>query len=770
LTDKDGNEVCTAKRDAIKKKLFLSLPVNRPRKWCAEEPYLYRLDITYFNDQSIYKVSTKVGFRQVELIDGKVCVNGVVIMFKGVDKHEHHEKFGRSVPFESAKRDLILMKRNNINSIRCSHYPSDPRIYDLCDELGIWVMDEADLETQGVVDCIRAPIDSRENNSHPWFDLANSIFTENPEYKEAYLDRGRQMVKRDINHPSIIVWSLGNESLYGENHRAMKKMINQMDPTRLIHYEGDIHAETSDMFSAMYLSYEKLEEFANAGHKKSLILCEYAYALGNGPGGLVKYQEIFRKYPNLQGGFAWEWCNHGIMHTFPDGTRGLAYGGDFHLDDPRDRLYAYDGLINSNHTETPALIELKKAYAPVIMKKTENGFVIHNLNDYIDLSYLALSYSIYCYSRNEPKAILLKSGSIDIPDIQPKLDGTIDIPKFPINDGETWITWSFTTKDPSIWAPSGYELAWYQFQLHETAHKAMSPLHVLTDSPVIVVKRGVIHAKHRDTEFKFDKGAGKVLEWKSKGAIKLIEGDNCLTFWRNLNNDFEVFEPYWKKFRVDQIQHNVISVEIKEDPVALLKIVEKSYYAPPVLAWGIEVIAEYKLYSDALSIDFELMPKCEKSMNDLFMPETLPRIGFEMTVPDRLDSVCWFGRGPSESYPDRKDGMPIGLYNEEVENMDVYNDYPQENGNRCDTRFLDLTSAHGGEGLRAVMDKLFAFKVTNKDISKAQHPFEITKGPTVLRLDYAQQGMGSIFGAGVEQEFKVLNKPIRFKIMLKTLA
>lgn len=762
----------TCENDIDNGHVNFSVPISSPHKWSAEDPYLYHLEINYITEQNTYTIDCNVGFRTVELINGKISVNGVPIMFKGVNKHEHHKLFGQSVPLESVKKDLIAMKRNNINAIRCSHYPNDPRIYDLCDELGFWVIDEADLETQGVVDCIRAPIDSRENNKHPWFELANSVFTDNPEYKDAYLDRARQMVKRDINHPSIIIWSLGNESLYGENHRIMKKMINKMDSTRLIHYEGDIEAETSDMYSAMYLSFDKLEEFANKEHEKPLILCEYAYALGNGPGGLVKYQEVFRKHPSLQGGFAWEWCNHGIMHTFPDGTRDIAYGGDFPIDDPRDRLYAYDGLISSDHTETPALVELKKAYSPVIMEKEDHGFYIENVNDFIDLSGLSLSYTINCYSLRDSKVIFVKSEFVEIPQLRPKSKRFIPIPEYQINDGETWITWSFITSKGCVWASSGHEVAWYQFLLHVTKYKPIIIPQIPKQSPIIEEKNGIIMAKYRDTEFFFDKGSGKICKWKSKGSLQVIEGENnCLTFWRKLNNDFESFEPYWKQFRVDQIQHNVMSVSIEEESEALLKIVEHAYYSPPVLAWGIDVITEYKVYMDALSITFKLTPKCYKSVEKLFMPETLPRIGFELTIPERLDTVCWFGRGPSESYPDRKEGQPIGIYYEEIDNMDVYNDYPQENGNRCDTRWVDVLTAHGGEGFRAVMDdKQFGFKVTNRDISNAKHPFEIKKGPTVLRLDYSQQGMGSIFGAGVEQQYKVLNQPTSFTIILNSLS
>jgi beta-galactosidase len=266
--------------------------IKRPNKWTAETPYLYTLIISAGD---VFVVQ-KVGFRKAELIDKIFCVNGSPIKIRGVNRHEHHPESGRAVPYNFLKRDLILMKQHNINGIRTSHYPNDPRLYDLADEMGFWVIDEADLECHGFDPVGTEPREFTSNN---------------PEWKDAYVDRARQMVMRDKNHPCIIMWSMGNEAFYGRNHQAMYDEMKKIDDTRLIHYEGDKQAETADVISRMYTHIDEVAQWGEEKDwKKPFVLCEYAHAMGNGPGALTEHVESFYKYPRLIGGFVWEWANH----------------------------------------------------------------------------------------------------------------------------------------------------------------------------------------------------------------------------------------------------------------------------------------------------------------------------------------------------------------------------------------------------------------------------------------------------------------------------
>jgi beta-galactosidase len=291
LLDADGTLVASDMKIFEPRNVF-ELDIKNPHKWTAETPYLYTL-VLNFKESSL---TQRVGFRKTELIDGVFCINGNPVKFRGVNRHEHHPDSGRTVPYEFMKHDLLLMKNHNINGIRTSHYIDDPRLYDLADELGLWVLDEADLECHGFGEVGGE---------------AASYTSNNPEWREAYVDRARQMVMRDKNHPCIIMWSLGNEAFYGENHQAMYDFIAGVDKSRLVHYEGDWWAQTADIYSRMYASVDTIIDMAEEKEwKKPLVLCEYVHAMGNGPGAIKEYIDAFYKYPRLMGGFVWEWANH----------------------------------------------------------------------------------------------------------------------------------------------------------------------------------------------------------------------------------------------------------------------------------------------------------------------------------------------------------------------------------------------------------------------------------------------------------------------------
>lgn len=412
LLDAAGKTVVSKSQTASPSTTF-SLPFQSPNKWTAETPYLYQLILS----TSDCTVQQRVGFRNTELKNGVFLVNGKPVKFRGVNRHEHHPDHGRSVPYEFLKNDLLLMKTHNINAIRTSHQINDPRLYELADELGLWVMDECDLECHGFGEVDITSLDPKYRNSQDIDRIKHRSrsparwTSDNPAWEEAYVDRARQAIYRDKNHPCVIMWSLGNESFYGRNHQKMYDFIKAYDPTRLIHYEGDYDAQTVDVFSRMYTSAADIIKFATESEtwEKPLVMCEYEHAMGNGPGNLKEYIEAFYKYPRLMGGFVWEWANHvsiatlyinltnwkqGLRTKSAEGEEYYGYGGDFG-DEPNDGHFVMDGLLFSDHTPTPGLIEYSKAIEPVqVLGGTKDKVKIINRYDFATLDHLKCEWTL----------------------------------------------------------------------------------------------------------------------------------------------------------------------------------------------------------------------------------------------------------------------------------------------------------------------------------------------------------------------------------------
>lgn len=416
VLDQSLNSAGTAQDSGVgSRKAILKIPIQDVDKWTAESPTLYTVSIQLTtSDSSSHIVTQRVGFRKVELKNGLICVNGQPIRFRGVNRHDHHPSFGRAVPLDFIRKDLLLMKTHNINALRCSHYPSHPKLLDLADELGLWVIDEADLECHGFYDAIARPMDIPEEVDYEerkklTFAHAAKFTSDNPSWKAAYLDRMAQLIHRDKNHASIIIWSLGNEAFYGQNHKAMYEFAKNIDPTRLVHYEGDPHAESADMYSYMYPSVERLISLAKTEGVKSdgtfekpIVLCEYAHAMGNGPGWLEDYEKAFHDHPRLQGGFIWEWANHGLWKEDPDGKSYYAYGGDFG-DVPNDGTFVMDGLLFSTHKPTPGLLEIEKVYQPIETQLVSRNvrkvaLEITNLYDFASVDHLTASWRLETFS------------------------------------------------------------------------------------------------------------------------------------------------------------------------------------------------------------------------------------------------------------------------------------------------------------------------------------------------------------------------------------
>ncbi|KAL3456741.1 glycosyl hydrolases family 2, TIM barrel domain-containing protein [Aspergillus heterothallicus] len=383
-TDLDAQSASVVSKDSVTIKTSAteagsyqrSLSVSEPKKWTAETPHLYEVCIRILGgsngEDELDSVRQRIGFRKVEVLRGNITVNGVPMLLNGVNRHDHHPRYGRAVPIDFMKRDLLIMKQHNINAVRCSHYPNAPEFYDMCDKLGIWVMDKADLECHGFIEAVihdenYPPGTSWSDIKHKCFARSSEFLSNNELWRKAYLDRAERLVKENKNHTSIIIWALGNEAFYGSNQPAMYDWIKAYDPSRPVHYEGDKGAASADMYSYMYPSIQKLEKYADLegdNFAKPIVMCEYAHCKGNRPGNLLEYQTLFRSKRRLQGGYIWEWQDHGLVTTTDSGEEYFGYGGDFG-EKLHDGKYCMDGLVTSNHDPTPGLLEFKKVIEPV---------------------------------------------------------------------------------------------------------------------------------------------------------------------------------------------------------------------------------------------------------------------------------------------------------------------------------------------------------------------------------------------------------------------
>ncbi|CAG8104034.1 unnamed protein product [Penicillium nalgiovense] len=752
-----------------------SFKVDNPLKWTAETPNLYKLElIVLVGNEITNRVNQEVGFRKVEMINGTLRVNGKSILMRGVNRHDHHPKFGRAVPLEYIKRDMVLMKRHNINAIRTSHYPNHPKFYELANAFGFWVLDEADLECHGFFEALRKPSGGNDEAEYDeeklgLYELASKFTLDNKDWEAAYVDRAIQLVKRDFNHPCVFLWSLGNESFYGSNHRSMVTKIRELDTSRPIHYEGDLEADTTDLYSRMYPLFETLDKFANQS-EKPLILCEYGHAMGNSPGLLRQYQDYFYKYESLQGGFIWEWANHGL-YVNKNGKAVYYYGGDFG-ENPHDGVFIMDGLVDSQHNPTPGLIEYAKVIEPIVIEITKSKIKVTNTFDFINLDKYYATYQVINYSNLEKK--VLKSGELSLPEIKSKECVELSLPDIPelLPPGINYLEVEFKTVEYTEAVPRGHVVSWSQYELKRNTQRL----------PIKNYNKGLfefiedkyeLSIKGPGISFSFDKVNGCINNWTSDSESLIRSGTNNLTFWRpSINNDAPVDEPYWRQFGLDQMKYNIRSVETKRfpDSAKIAQIDVESLISPPILSWGFRTLQSYSIFADEIKIGTEITIE---GRNATCYPRTIPRLGYEFAIDEKLGNfVKWFGRGPGESYNDKKDSQKIGLYRLPFSELDYSYEYPQENGNHEDTEWLFLENDNEAGIYVTMDDRKFGFKASDEyDVQEAKHPFEVKRGKKYFRIDYKQHGVGTgACGPRVldEFEFKVSkDAPINFAISLK---
>ncbi|WP_053983621.1 glycoside hydrolase family 2 TIM barrel-domain containing protein [Niameybacter massiliensis] len=709
--------------------------VENPVLWSAEQPKLYDLILTFNNGNINEYLAIKVGFREVKIENGLMLINGKAIKLKGVNRHDWCCETGRTVTYEWMEEEVKMMKQHNINAVRTAHYPNHPDFFDLCDKYGLYVIEEADIECDQL-----GYIKDRDR-------ISDDI-----RWQKSYVDRVSRMVLRDKNHPSVIMWSLGNESGYGCNFKACYYWCKANDPTRLVHYEEDRFAETADVLSTMYTTHEKLEEIGKLKLNKPHIVCEYAHAMGNGPGGLKEYWDIFYKYPRLQGGFVWEWIEHGILQKTPDGRLYFAYGGDFD-DEPNGKNFCTDGLIQGNHKPTPGLKELKKILEPIkleLVNEKPMTVKVKNLYDFISLSDITLEWEIV--SENE----VLYEGNVILPDIKPGESEIIELRKYEQEaNKEYWLNCKVLKED---------EISSYQFKLSTVKHRVNQNMKYSHKSSLQVREGDLqISVIGEGWSLKIDKITGKLVNYRVKG-VECIEEPFKLELWRApLDNDIKQV-AHWKQHYIHILNEIVKTVEIMYEQEKIIVKVE-GIVAPILVNWHIDYEYQYTILpTGEVELTYTGIPKGK-------LPDSFPRIGIHMGINKELNEATWYGKGPGESYIDSQESQLIGTYRSSIENL--HQDYvkPQENGNHTNVKWILMSNEQ--QGLLIVAPEKINFGAgyySIKMLEAARHTVDLQPSEYIhLRLDEKVHGLGSAsWGPNPLPQHSVSTRPFRIQFVMGT--
>lgn len=759
------------------------IAIDEVRPWSAELPRLYDAVLSTRNGaipgaQGAETVNLRLGFRTVEIRGDQFLVNGCKITFHGMNRHEIRADAGRVFDENFAREDLAMMKRHNVNAIRTSHYPPHPRLLDLADELGLWVILENDLETHWALE------HGESGRVNPTCD---------PAWADALVDRMRRTVERDKNHPSIVMWSLGNESGTGPNLAAMADWTRRRDPGRPIHYEGDRTGAYTDVYSRMY---PPVPEVASIGsddtapllgataaesarlRTKPFIMCEYAHAMGNGPGGLARYEELLRGHPRLHGGFVWEWRDHGLDARAADGTPFHAYGGDFG-EAVHDGAFCVDGMVLSDGTPSPGLAEFAAVAAPIRFRFDDGALTVENLRDVADTSDLRITWRIEQNGRQVVEKDLdvgveYAGGTwVSDPTILPD-----DFSQYIARQGETWLTMEAVLAESTAWAPAGHVVSRQQFDLTPGASRNSIPArelpfpsagtwhpqaHGTAGSPHVPAggeKPSPAHGRFSLGPAEFDGSrlvalagrpiAGPRLElWRaptsndSWDSSPSYDAHDPATSWKGaswapVGRDAS-YETQWRAAHLDHLASRLIDASRTDGGVR----VRRRYGAPDSTA-SVVVEEHWRLDGDAVSLDLAMIAGPDWDV-------VWPRLGVRWDLPVDVDRVSWLGTGPGESYPDSRDAVYVGRFEAGID--DLFTDYavPQENGHRSDLRSLALsTGTTPWLRIDAAPDeagRLPGFTLgrwTAQELAAAGHSYELARpAASHLYLDAAQNGLGT---------------------------
>lgn len=729
LVDAGENTVFTKTAVAKEGKACIDEVIADVNHWTAETPYLYKLFMTVEDDGQIVEVIPQnVGFRNIRLNGETFLVNGVAIKFKGVNRHDYSPQNGRVVSREEIEKDIILMKQFNINAIRTSHYPNSYYLYDLCDEYGMYLIAETDLECHGF----------ELTGDYKWI-------TDDPSWELAYVSRMTRMIERDKNHPAIIFWSLGNESAFGCNFRKMTDVAHEMDPTRLVHYEGDFDVESADVYSTMYTWIENpkkpyLMKDIIEKSKKPHIHCEYCHAMGNGPGNLKDYQDLVYAHDKLQGGFVWEWFDHGIESFTESGEKYYRYGGDFG-DDPSNKDFCIDGLIMPDRTPSPGLYEYKKVIEPITTTAVDIQKGIINLLSRYDFANLDRFNLVYKVMEDD---VILQTGFMAVPSIEARANKDITLPydlsAIKVKPGaHYYVNISYQLREDTSYASSGHELATAQFEL---------PLYkegiVVRPEGILNVEKEhtTLHVKGANFSLDFNLVNGNLMNIVRDGMQVLSKGPR-LTLWRApISNDMEIIDKL-KKVYFLHLEHEVVMNIDYHMEGNILKVEVDTINSTTNSAWHFKTKYVYTVCpSGDILIDVEGTPSGRVDL----APDMLPRIGVSMHLDKSMEHVRYFGMGPGENYADSKEAAQMGLYANTVDGLFTNYVIPQENGNHMGCKWVSMTNDRG-MGLLASTEGDFNFSASwyeDKDLDDAKHTCDLVKRDyIVFNVDYKQNALGT---------------------------
>lgn len=738
--------------------------------WTAETPDLYTLVVEADID-GCYKnyVSTKVGFRTVELKNSQLLINGKPIYIRGVNRHEHHPKYGHYVPKETVQKDVELMKKFNINAVRTSHYPADPYFYELCDQYGIYVCDEANIESHGLGAALQAPYDFKKH-------IADDL-----SWEKIHHDRMLRMVGRDKNHPSVIIWSMGNECGDGVIFRNGYKMLKEKDPTRLVQFEQAGTQSHTDIFCPMYMRMDKIRNYAlSSDTYRPLILCEYAHAMGNSLGNLQDYWDLFEAYPNLQGGFIWDWVDQGV-EDYRDGKRFLDYGGAYGLQNFRnDKAFCLNGLMSADRIPNPHAYEAKKVLQGIRIKSVSadnselevvNNLSFTNLNEYEQVWKLMADGEV------------VETGVVHL-NVPPLSSVRFIVPSHTsITDDKEWfLNFEFRTRVAKNLLPKDYCVAYEQIPMN--SFKQAFQEDCCVDEPLEVEEHeDTLVVFSNDFKVKINKSNGSLSDM-SMGAFNFLKSEVKPDFWRvSIDNDGWFKDKFWKtaheRCTLDSIWYEkLFEGNGRNKRVRAIKVYAKvlincnpaAKKDEPANVW---FNTTYTIYPDAvIRVDNEFLPVYYHAEREYSMP----RLGQLWEINGDLKTIEWYGRGPWENYSDRKTSALVGKYRMEVKDLAYQYVRPQENGYRTDTRFFVLKSDVGYRmkvtGLPLVCFNAQYSPKENYEINgkPIRNTIDLKKEDNIfLNIDYGQMGVGgdNSWGNPVHVDYRLLMRDYRYGYVIE---
>jgi beta-galactosidase len=704
--------------------------VTNPLQWTAETPHLYKLLLTLRDaaGKTLEVIPCQVGFRKVEIKEGNLLVNGQRILIKGVNRHEIDPDRGQAITVEGMIKDITVMKQHNLNTVRTSHYPNQPAWYDLCDRYGLYLIDEANIESHGM-------------------GYGPESLAKDPNWRDAHLDRTVRMVERDKNHPSVIIWSLGNEAGDGINFETTSKWVKQRDSSRPVHYERTELRPHTDIYCPMYPPPSQLADYSSRPQTRPLIMCEYSHAMGNSSGNMWLYWDLIYSRPYLQGGCIWDWVDQGQREPAPprvtvkDPARPRSYwafGGDYGPPGtPSDQNFVCNGLVSADRKPHPGLLQVKHIYQYVHCKPvdlTARTVEVKNWHDFLNLKDIA---TVRWRLTGDGKE--LQNGELAPLDFGPRAAKQVTIPVKPFQPApgvEYFLELSFQLKHDTLWAKKGHELAWDQFKLPDAIP---APALDLTAAPALRLTQtdAQVAVAGKDFTATFDKKAGTLASLRFKGT-ELVQSPLRPDFWRaptdnDRGRNMAESQGVWRRAH-EGAQVAAFTV----DAPAPNRIVVKVEHTLPKV--GAVWTTTYTLLgSSDLLVEANFKPAAERKL------PKIPRLGMQMVMPAGFDRIAWLGPGPQETYIDRQDAR-VGLYQGTVREQFFW-DYvePGESGNKVDVRWVALTNRRG-VGLLAVGLPLLsanAIRHTTDDLQNSEHPFELPERDfTVVNLDWKQQGVG----------------------------